>query len=259
MAPHPESNPSAPQPIAGSRSYPRIPDRNRFTFQHTWFDDFVRTDWEEHTSHLRGERLSILEVGSFEGASTTWLLDNLMSNPASTLTAVDTFEGGMEGQDAEQRKKYDLATLEQRFRSNVSQCVHSDRLTVMKSKSEDALVRLREDGAKFDFIYIDASHVAIDVLHDAVLSWHMLTLGGTLIFDDFTWRGYMEDCYNPRIAIQSFLRCAAPEIETRETEGQLWVIKVLRKIKATPNPDPALYYWDKESVDKSPLVVNGHD
>ena len=176
-----------------------------------------------------------------------------MSHPDSTLTTVDTFEGGMEHQDAEQAKEYGLATLEQRFRSNVSRCIHSDRLTVMKSTSEDALLRLRAERAKFDFIYIDASHVAIDVLHDAVLSWRMLTLGGTLIFDDFAWKGYMEDCYNPRIAIQSFLRCAAPEIETMETEGQLWVTKVLRRFEATPNPDPALYYWKKESVDESPL------
>ena len=259
MAPHPDPNPSIAQPIAESRSHPSNPDRKRFLFQHTWFDDFVRPEWEEHISHLRGKRLSILEVGSFEGASTTWLLDNLMSHPDSTLIAVDTFEGGMEHQDAEQAKKYGLATLEQRFRSNVSQCIHSDRLTVMKSTSEEALLRLREERAKFDLIYIDASHIAIDVLHDAVLSWRMLSLGGTLIFDDFAWKGYMEDCYNPRIAILSFLRCAAPEIETRETEGQLWVTKVLRRFEATPNPDPALYYWKKESVDKNPLVVNGQD
>lgn len=246
-------------PVAESQNGQSDSNRKRFEFQHTWFDDFVRLDWEEHTSHLRDKRLSILEIGSFEGASTTWLLDNLMSHPESSMVSVDTFEGGMEHQDPEQARKYGLGTLEHRFHSNVSQCTHADKLTVIKALSDEALLKLREQRAMFDLIYIDASHVAIDVLHDAVLSWRMLSLGGTLIFDDFAWKGYMEDCYNPRVAIQSFLSCAAPEIETRETEGQMWVTKVPRRFEATPNPDPALYYWEKAPVGEAPMIVGGSD
>lgn len=247
---------SKPQSLGGPNDHLPTSDRKRFAFQQTWFDDFVRSDWEDHTSHLRNKRLSILEIGSFEGASTTWLLDNLMSHPESTMTVVDTFEGGMEHQAPEQVEKYGLSTLEQRFRSNISLCVHSNKLTILRSMSDEALLKLREHHAKYDLIYIDASHVAIDVLHDAVLSWRMLTLGGTLIFDDFAWKGYMEDCYNPRVAIQSFIKCAMPEIEVRETEGQMWVTKVPRRFEATPNPDPALYYWEVSPLNNA-LDIEG--
>lgn len=220
-------------------------DRSRFTFQRSWFDEDIRPEWEKLTLPLSGKELNILEIGSFEGASTTWILDNLMTHPKSRMTAIDTFRGGMEHHDPDQAQKYDVSLLETRFRLNISKCEHGNKLRVMKARSDDALLELRRECTQFDFIYIDASHVAIDVLHDAVVCWRMLNVHGTMVFDDVAWKGYMEDCYNPRIAIRSFLQCAAQEVESKETEAQMWVTKVPNRIPATPNPDPALYYWDK--------------
>ena len=223
-------------------------DRSRFTFQRSWFDEHVRPEWETLTEPLRGRKLHILEVGSFEGGSTTWILDHLMTHPDSRMVAIDTFEGGMEHLDSDQVHAFDVSRLESRFRSNVDKCRHVDKLRMMKAKSDDALLDLRREGARFDFIYIDASHVAVDVLHDAVLCWRMLNDDGTMVFDDVAWKGYMEDCYNPRIAIKSFVECATQEMKTMETEAQMWLTKVPNRIPATPNPDPALYYWDKGSL-----------
>ena len=222
-------------------------ERSRFTFRHYWFDECVRGDWERLTWHLRDKKLQVLEIGCFEGASTTWILDNLMSHPDSTLTSIDTFEGGMEHQDGNNAHKYDVASLENRFRANVSKCEQASKLKVMKTRSDDALVELRGRGARFDFVYIDASHVALDVLHDAVMSWRMLNVHGTMVFDDYTWKGFEQDCYNPRIAIQAFLYCAAPELESKRMESQMWVTKVPNRIAPTPNPDPELYYWDEDA------------
>lgn len=224
---------------------PPLPsDRAKYAFQHYWFDEFVRSEWEQLTQPLHGKKLQVLEIGAFEGASTTWILDNLMSHPESTLTSIDTFQGGMEHQ---QMSSYNIDLLEARFRANVSKSPQVSKLTVLKARSDDALVDLRVKGAVFDFIYIDASHAAIDVLHDSVMSWRMLEVGGTMLFDDFTWKGYLEDCYNPRIAIQAFLHCAAPEVEMKQTESQMWVTKVPNRMPPTPNPDPELYYWDESA------------
>ena len=228
-------------------SLPTTPTRQRFTFSRYWFDEVIRADWERLTYSLRGKKLRVLEIGSFEGASTTWILDNLMSHPESTLTSVDTFEGGMEHQEAGQADEYNIASLESRFWANVAKCENVGRLKVMKAKSDDALLELRRQCAKFDFVYIDASHVAIDVLHDAVLSWRMLNVHGMMVFDDFTWKGYVEDVYNPRIAIQSFLRCVAQEIEMKREESQMWVKRVPNRTPPTPNPDPELYYWEADT------------
>lgn len=145
----------------------------------------------------------------------------------------------MEHGDAE------VELLESRFRSNISKCANMEKLRVIKARTEDGLIALRKEGAKFDFIYIDASHVAIDVLHDAVVCWQMLEVGGTMVFDDWTWKGYNEDVYNPRMAIMGFLQCAEPEINVEETESQIWLTRVKNQTVATKNPDPALMYWNK--------------
>ncbi|KAI4235775.1 MAG: hypothetical protein L6R40_006370 [Gallowayella cf. fulva] len=223
--------------------------RSRFTFQQDWFE-LVRSDWETRTAYLRDTELRILEIGSFEGCSTTWILDNLMSHPQSTMVAIDTFEGGMEHQQPPD-DRYQLSSLKRRFDSNVAKCKHAAKLSIMQTRSDDALIQLRQEGSRFNFIYIDASHVAIDVLHDAVVSWQMLDEGGTLVFDDYSWRGYIEDCYNPRTAIKAFVKCARPELECAETESQLWVKRIRNCIPPTPNPDPTLYYWEKGVAKRS--------
>lgn len=148
--------------------------RARFTFHQDWFE-LIRLEWEQRTAHLRNHELRILEIGCFEGCSTTWILDNLMSHPNSLMTVIDTFEGGMEHQpDHAQDQPADrdqLSTLKQRFDANVALCTQVAKLSVMQARSDDALVTLKQQRRRFNFIYIDASHVAIDVLHDAIMSW----------------------------------------------------------------------------------------
>lgn len=220
---------------------PTLSDRSRFTFTNDWFEQILPT-WEILTASLRPPSaprpLRILELGSFEGSSTTWILENLANHPSASMTVIDTFAGGMEHETSE------VDSLEDRFRANVEKCANVGKLRVIKARTHEGLIDLRREGAKFDFIYIDASHVAIDVLHDAVLCWSMLELDGMLVFDDWRWKGYNEHEYNPRMAIMTFMQCAAPEIEVEETESQIWITRVSSKIVATRNEDPDLYYWD---------------
>lgn len=218
-----------------------MPDRSRYIFQANWFE-LVISDWERLTKPMQAipKPLQILEIGAFEGASTTWILDNLANHPHSTMTVIDTFSGGMEHNEKE------VESLEKRFYNNVMQCTNATKLKVVKAKSEEALVNLQASSAKFDFIYIDGSHVAIDVLHDAVVSWHMLALGGTMVFDDWTWKGFVEHFYNPRMAIMGFLQCVEPEVEIEETESQVWVKRVANMSPPTKNEDPSLMYWNKD-------------
>src|SRR6185312_6234037 len=80
-----------------------------------------------------------------------------------------------------------------------------------KTTSHSAMIRLLADGngGRFDFVYIDGSHQAPDVLADAVLAFQLLKLGGVLVFDDYLWAMEplgRQDFYNmPKPAIDAFV------------------------------------------------------
>ena len=96
----------------------------------------IRADQERLTHALHGKKLHILGIGAcaLEGASMTWILDNLMSHPESTLTSVDTLEGGIEHQEADQAGEHDIPSLESRYRANVAKCEHVGKLMVVKAR-----------------------------------------------------------------------------------------------------------------------------
>lgn len=200
---------------------PHIEDRGKYRFTYPWFE-VVRQDWQEVTTPLVGAKLQILEVGSFEGCSTTWIMDNILEHPESTLTAIDWFQGSAEhlGPD------FNLGAIEQTFHENVQKARNFSKLRILKGRSADRLIQLRGESAQFDLIYIDASHAAIDVLEDIALSWPMLRVGGTFVLDDYRWGLDREEFERPRVAIDAFLSSAKPYIKWSERNGQIWGTKI---------------------------------
>lgn len=169
-----------------------------------------------------------------------------MSHADSTFTAVDTFGGSMEHAD-HPSEEYHVATLEARFRANVGLCAERGKLSIVKARSEDALLELRRQGKTYDVIYIDASHVAFDVLHDGAVAWRMLAEGGLLVFDDYTWQRYNEAAYNPGMAVDALVACVAPWAVAEAAATQMWVTKVPCRIEPTVNSDPELAYWGTDA------------
>jgi hypothetical protein len=84
----------------------------------------------------------------------------------------------------------------------------STQVRVCRGRSEEMLVKLIGQGIRADFIYVDGSHQAADVLSDAVLAWKLLKEGGVLIFDDYLWARYQDrPLLNPKMAIDAFVNC----------------------------------------------------
>jgi hypothetical protein len=166
------------------------------SFSQDWFSQHIPV-WTELLSELKGEPgIRALEIGSFEGRSTCWLLENILTGDGASIDCVDTFKGG----DAAQ--PFDWSTLRETFESNTAPW--RDRMTIHAGESARILRGLP---AGFDFVYIDGSHTAPNVLADAVLSWPLLKAGGIMIFDDYLWRQDPRPERCPRLAIDGFLRC----------------------------------------------------
>jgi hypothetical protein len=139
-----------------------------------------------------------LEIGCFEGRATKWFLDNILTHHASSMTVIDTFKGG----DDHLAAGVNCNVIRNNFDLNLES--HSSRLIVNHGRSDVMLPALRFRQFKYDFIYVDGSHNAPDVLVDLVLSWLLLADGGILIADDYEWK-FRGPLTEPKLAIDAFL------------------------------------------------------
>jgi hypothetical protein len=55
---------------------------------------------------------------------------------------------------------------------------------------------------------VGASHRAADVYADAVLAWSLVTPGGIMLFDDYTWTEMPNEVDRPKLGTDAFLRAA---------------------------------------------------
>ena len=173
-------------------------------FSQDWFSRSIPS-WSHILTQLtkKTPTLRILEVGVFEGRSTCWLLENFCKTPESTIVAIDSFQGGIE------HKNMELGGLQKQFKDNIASVGSPAKVDVRAGFSLDQLCRLvAENTEPFDFISVDASHQAADVLGDAVLSFQLLKRGGIIAFDDYIWSPMRPGTENPlllpKAAIDAF-------------------------------------------------------
>lgn len=192
-------------------------------YQYTkdWFG-WAPKVWEQLTPHLPG-RKDFLEIGSFEGRSSVWIVQHMMED-GGELVCIDTWEGGAEHVNGE------MVGAEERFQNNIGLVTGNfvDRKVLpIKSTSIEALGLLITQKKQFDFIYIDGSHIARDVLTDACMAWPMLKQKGFMVFDDYMWKPQgFETMQRPKIAIDTFVNMFENELSIAHMGYQFIVRKV---------------------------------
>jgi len=137
--------------------------------------------WDQVLSHYFTNRknLRFLELGSGNGLCANYLLDTYECK----LDTVDMEDIRIENVDG---TDYEIATSK-----NLKPFIDNGRCVFYQQSTKDFLTEtldtcLAED-EKYDFIYVDASHEADDVLFDSILSFEILKQEGLMIFDDYGW------------------------------------------------------------------------
>src|SRR5262245_29885711 len=159
--------------------------------------------WRQILDKYKGQpNVRVLEIGSFEGRSTVWLLENILTHETARIDCIDTFKGSPE----HMRMGVDLENLFNRFRSNIEP--HKKKVHCFIGRCHHVL-RSNDftpyEHYSYDIVYIDGSHKAADVLEDAVLTFRLLKIGGLMIFDDYAWNGGGPSEFdNPRRGIDAF-------------------------------------------------------
>lgn len=178
----------------------------------TWTGLFQRVGWNPDAPGRIG-----IEIGSYEGRSSVWLLEHQFRHPESRLICVDVFA------DADKPGSY-----WHNFKHNVVNSEHGARVQVHKGYSFEYLSRFVADGKTCDFVYVDGSHRAADVLEDLVLSFRALKPGGLLICDDYLGGAGSNaevTLGSPKAAIDAFTTLYRDRLEFLHWGYQVAVVK----------------------------------
>lgn len=183
-------------------------DSGGYDFSQDWFR-YGPNLWPSLKQFIPSEHdRAFLEIGSFEGRSTVWTMENMMQ-PGDSLLCVDTWEGG------EEHSSLNMDLVRRRFVSNIERA--KDRcpglnVVVENSPSWLSLACAIGEETEFDFIYIDGSHQAPDVLRDCVMAWTTLKTGGVMVLDDYVWGDPRMPLHRPKMAIDAFMNIYAADI-----------------------------------------------
>ena len=205
-----------------------------YEFTNTWFQTSKPT-WDFLIPNLNPTK--ILEVGSYEGASTCYLIDTLGKSKNIEIHCVDTWEGGIEHLQSNSAKA-EMNLVEQRFLNNtnlsISKSNNTVELFIHKGFSDLELAKIysEKEAGYFDFIYIDGSHQAPDVLCDAIISFKLLKKFGIMVFDDYLWNENLpygiDPIRSPKIAIDSFTNIFCRKIKIVQAPlYQLYIQKLI--------------------------------
>ena len=135
----------------------------------------------------------VLEVGTYAGTS---LIEIVKQLPNSTGLGVDrwtNYDETNRGGVVDILQNMESNCVEQAFYNNVVQAGLENRIKAIKGDSSTVLMDLVKKRQYFDFIYVDGSHVCIDVSIDLFLSWNLLRCGGIIAIDDYLFGSYNKD------------------------------------------------------------------
>ena len=182
-----------------------------------WFlGNQTEKDFEKLLEEFKGKpNLEFLEIGSFCGNSSAWMMQNILTHPSSKLTCVDPWNGNVA------HEEFDFSDVEAAFDQQVEP--YKKQLVKEKMYSENYLMKNRSK--QFDFIYIDGDHMPQAFMMDALLSWELLKPGGIMAIDDYAWSHPRGSQYNPKQAMDLFVSMYSEHCTVLEKGWQIWIRK----------------------------------
>lgn len=192
-----------------------------YKFTQDWFSSNI-PKWKEILSISNPTRL--LEIGSFEGRASCFLIEQLANKQNIELHCIDPWIGKGEYDS----RSIDFSEVEERFNFNIKTAINNAKFNVAFTKYKTTSIKqlpkfILNKMNYFDFIYIDGCHLSTFVIYDAVLSFYLLKPGGILIFDDYLWKNTISNDPqdSPKLAIESFISVFNKEIKVLHKDWQV--------------------------------------
>lgn len=199
-------------------------DKDKLHYKNSYkFDDidafsFNVAIWKKffHKEKLIKKNINYLEIGSYEGRSSVFVLESL---PNSYGIFVDPFI------EYDETKRWNLehnsfSKIHENFLLNISN--FEGRYKFYRCLSDEYFIQSKD---LFDLIFIDGSHYGPDVYKDAMNGFKILKKDGYIIFDDFFWFAYDQIEENPMGGILKFISENKKNLILKYVSSQLIVQK----------------------------------
>ncbi len=125
----------------------------------------------------------VVEIGSWQGRSTSFLARAVQNSGNGRFYAIDHFQGNVGKEQYYVVDKTDLSDLEAGFRANIERIGLSDSVKLLNMSNEEACHHLEDSTVRF--LFIDGDHTKAGVQKDFELFFPKLIPGAIIVFDDF--------------------------------------------------------------------------
>ncbi|KIY53637.1 glycosyltransferase family 8 protein [Fistulina hepatica ATCC 64428] len=178
----------------------------RFTETQDWFSG-NESRWRSLFRYVASETPRVLEIGTWEGRSSVFLLTELCKGKGELVT-IDHYDllGTPAGRARREKVLHNLAAVGGKYR-----IIEDFSVPGMMRVLQDEML---EDAPGFDWLYVDGSHRADDTFLDGELVWRAARKNAIIIFDDYGWGAEpATSLYHPQRGIDAFLALHQGEFE----------------------------------------------
>jgi len=167
--------------------------------------------------------IKVLEIGTYTGMSLIHIVSLI---PNSIGIGLDMWSDYKEtGIDGIHNNIVNLG-IEKSFEHNVRLAGLQDRIKGVKGNSTEVLMNMIKSADKYDFIYVDGSHMLLDCYSDLLLAWEVLNMGGLMAIDDYLYNVNDGILVSPYHAVNKFLEKYKDNIKILHAASRVFVQKV---------------------------------
>ena len=134
-----------------------------------------------YMQQLRGD---VVEIGSWQGRSTSFLARAVSNSQNGAFYAIDHFQGNVGKEKFYVVGEENLSDLETNFLSNIERIGLADTVRLLNMPNEQAEKEIRDINIRF--LFIDGDHTKEGVAKDIELFFPKLMPGSIVVFDDFS-------------------------------------------------------------------------
>jgi hypothetical protein len=197
-------------------------NNNMKNYTQNWNQLFI-----QNTEQFLNQKFDLcLEIGAFEGLTSNYISDNLLSENGKLICVdplTDVYLNDNLSEIDKIKNNTDFHYFKDqynRFCNNVREHLDSNKIDLIRELSVDIFPELIEKYEnRFDFIYIDGDHRPEGVYIDAINSFKLCKKDGFILFDDYLW-------YDTGVGIDRFLNEYSGRYELLIKEYQILIKKL---------------------------------